>query len=36
VSAINKFLKSCSGEDWNAVARKVSRLGKWEFEDYVE
>jgi len=36
VSAIKEFLKRCSGEDWNDVARKVSRLGRWEFEDYVE
>lgn len=36
VAAIKKFLQSCSGENWNAVGEKVSRLGKWEFEDYTE
>lgn len=33
-SAIEKFLNHCSGEDWKEVAGKVSRLGRWEFEDY--
>ena len=36
VQSIQEFLKSCTGKDWNEVARKVSRLGMWEFEDYVE
>lgn len=36
VAAIKGFLQNCSGENWGAVAEKVSRLGKWEFEDYTE
>ena len=36
VAAIENFLRSCSGENWHAVAEKVSRLGMWEFEDYTE
>lgn len=26
----------CSGATWNDVASKLSRIGHWEFEDYVE
>lgn len=36
VQTIKDFLRGCSGENWIEVANKVSRLGKWEFEDYVE
>ncbi|MEJ1403456.1 MAG: immunity 8 family protein [Candidatus Sedimenticola sp. (ex Thyasira tokunagai)] len=36
VKSIQEFLKGCVGEDWGEVAGKVSRLGMWEFEDYVE
>lgn len=36
VHAIDVFLASCSGENWDEIAIKVARLGKWEFEDYVE
>jgi len=36
IQAIKDFLKQCTGENWNEVAEKVSRLGMWEFEDYVE
>ena len=36
VVAIKDFLQDCSGENWNEVAEKVSRLGRWEFEDYTE
>ena len=36
INAIKGFLKGCSGENWKEVAEKVSRLGKWEFEDYIE
>lgn len=35
-NAIKDFLKNCSGKNWNEVAVKVARLGKWEFEDYIE
>jgi hypothetical protein len=33
---IERFLRTCSGKDWEEVASKVSRLGHWEFEDYVD
>ena len=36
VCSIKDFLQQCSGENWDEVAVKVSRLGMWEFEDYVE
>lgn len=36
VSFIKGYLSKCSGENWNDIAQKVSRLGMWEFEDYIE
>ena len=36
INSIEKYLHHCHGETWEDVARKVSRLGKWEFEGYVE
>ena len=36
VDAIKRFLRGCSGENWEEVGGKVARLGKWEFEDYTE
>ena len=36
VRSIEDFIKQCTGADWNEVAEKIGRLGKWEFEDYVE
>ena len=36
VGVIKKYLQQCSGEDWTQIGKKVSRLGKWEFEDYTE
>lgn len=36
VTTIKDFLRDCSGENWSDVAERVSRLGKWEFEDYTE
>jgi len=35
IQAIEKFLTQCYGENWNGVAEKASRLGMWEFEDYI-
>ncbi len=38
-SAISQFLtrqvEACTGDDWPTVAEKLSRIGRWEFEDYV-
>ena len=28
--------KECVGESWDEVAKKLGKIGKWEFEDYVE
>ncbi|MES2662168.1 MAG: immunity 8 family protein [Pseudomonadota bacterium] len=36
VASIENFLRDCSGKNWREVGEKVSRLGKWEFEDYIE
>ena len=36
IRTITDFLQLCSGKDWNEIAEKVARLGKWEFEDYIE
>jgi hypothetical protein len=39
IAAIRSFLlryaEKCSGETWQDVAKLLSRLGSWEFEDYV-
>ncbi len=34
IGFISKFASGCLGKDWKEVARKLSRLGSWEFEDY--
>ncbi len=31
---INKFIERYSGKTWREVAVKISRIGRWEFEDY--
>jgi hypothetical protein len=36
VQVINNFLLKCSGENWDEIARKISRLGRWEFDDYTD
>jgi hypothetical protein len=33
--AIKKLCDSVAGPDWETVARRLSRYGKWEFEDYT-
>jgi hypothetical protein len=30
-----KYALKCSGETWQDVAKLLSRIGKWEFEDYI-
>lgn len=33
---VRDYCKSCGEEaTWHALAKKIGRLGKWEFEDYV-
>jgi hypothetical protein len=34
-SYIRTYAATCVGPTWDAVAAKMGRLGKWEFEDYV-
>jgi hypothetical protein len=33
-AAIDSYCQSCSGQNWNEVSLRLSRIGKWEFEDY--
>ena len=28
------YANTCSGKTWQEAAAKLSRIGKWEFEDY--
>jgi hypothetical protein len=32
---LQQRIEACVGENWEAVALQVGRLGKWEFEDYT-
>ena len=31
---IRTFAERCTGESWQEIAQKLSRLGRWEFEDH--
>jgi hypothetical protein len=31
---IARFAEKCVGEDWQTIAKQLSRLGRWEFDDY--
>ncbi|MDH3001565.1 hypothetical protein A1D23_13320 [Chelonobacter oris] len=31
---INSFIDSCDGNDWEEIAHKLSKLFRWEFDDY--
>ena len=33
---VRKRLAQASGENWSAIADKISRWAQWEFEDYLE
>jgi len=33
--AIQKLCDSVEGPNWRAVAEKLGRYGRWEFEDYI-
>jgi hypothetical protein len=33
---LSRRVSTCEGESWREVAQKLSRLGRWEFEDYRE
>jgi hypothetical protein len=32
--AVDCYIAGCTGEDWPTIARKLSGMGAWEFEDY--
>lgn len=34
-SYLLNYAASCAAPTWNEVALKLSRIGRWEFEDYV-
>jgi immunity protein 8 of polymorphic toxin system len=36
VQRIENIIAQCSGENWEEVAAKISRYGRWEFEDYQD
>jgi hypothetical protein len=31
---VSSYCENCTGNSWAEVAQKLTRLGKWEFEDY--
>jgi hypothetical protein len=33
---IKNMFANCSGNDWNEIAIKLSRIGHWEFENYQQ
>jgi len=33
---VSSYCDSCSGKTWQEIAGKLSRIGYWEFEDYIE
>jgi immunity protein 8 of polymorphic toxin system len=33
---ISNYVSTCQGETWKEITDKLSRLGRWEFEDYQE
>ena len=33
-AALNQYVRSVSGDDWNDIATKLNRFMHWEFEDY--
>lgn len=33
---VKQLIENCTGKNWHEVARKVARIGYWEFEDYID
>jgi hypothetical protein len=31
---LTKFVENIEGNDWNELTRQLSKIGRWEFEDY--
>jgi len=36
LARIRKLFDNCSGKDWSDITIKLSRIGRWEFENYQE
>jgi len=36
LNRIRNLIEACTGNDWDEIAEKVSRIGFWEFEDYKD
>jgi len=32
---LERYARDCEADTWQAVAAKLSRIGRWEFEDYT-
>ena len=32
---IAKYCERCVGDNWQDIASKLSKIGQWEFEDYI-
>ena len=32
---ISNYLVNCTGSNWQDIAKKISYIGKWEFENYT-
>jgi len=35
VQWLNRYIERCAGETWQDVAKRVSYIGTWEFDDYI-
>jgi hypothetical protein len=35
-SFLVEYSGKCSGSTWSEVAEKLGRIGRWEFEDYID
>ncbi|HDR9154564.1 TPA: immunity 8 family protein [Burkholderia vietnamiensis] len=35
-AVIERYVAGCDGDDWAAIATKLSRIGAWEFENYQD
>lgn len=33
-AAVERYIENCSGENWEDIAIKLTRIAAWEFEDY--
>ena len=31
---IERYIDTCAGEDWHTIAKQLSAMGAWEFENY--